>query len=84
MSFPVNRKADPAFRQLPFGTVNRESEFTHMRTGPVGYHNNDALVGINMWQETNMAAEKQSFSFRWRLCGTENLYLLFSCALARL
>ena len=48
MSFPVNRLADPAFRQLPFGTVNRESEFTHMRTGPVGYHNNDALVGINM------------------------------------
>ena len=39
MSFPANRMADPANWQLPFGTVNRGSEFTHMRSGPVGYHN---------------------------------------------
>ena len=39
MSFPAYRKADPANWLLFFGTVNRESEFTHMRSGPVGYHN---------------------------------------------
>ena len=44
MSFPVISKADPANWLLPFGTVNRESEFTHMQSGPVGYHNKMILL----------------------------------------
>ena len=77
MSFPAYRKADPANWLLPFGTVNRESEFTHMRSGPVGCHN------IMHWLES--LCDRRIIAARWKalhlflLClyRTENLLLNF-------
>ena len=40
MSYPVSPLDCPCLPAVAiYGTVNRGSEFTHMRVGPVGYHN---------------------------------------------
>ena len=62
--------ADSANWQLPLCTVNRGSEFTHMQSGPVRYHNKMHLLDSTCDRKLMATAEKRSIFFLLRLCAT--------------